>query len=386
MIGSIYFEDKAWKWPSALILCKHPLLFCKRALFNRQLIFELMSKANIRIVGIHIVIVITLIIFEFFSLHITGANFNPVVIGVFYFYNVIFFYFISFGYLPYLEKKFSDILIVIDLLLFILLIYCFISGVIALLLEYVFFDLWNIKVAIRLSILLLSRGLLFFCAALAYWFAMYSIRKANDAKEQELLRHEAEKREVVMESQFLRSQLDTHLMGNMLNTVYSAIQKTVPDQAEIILLAADTLTYCARHNDESGRVTLHEDMGQLNRIIKLRQAIGDNRLQVIFSTDIRGKDNAIRIPPLLFSDLVENVFKYGNLHDPDSPARIKISVLNQVLYFRSWNKHVPGSKLHGNGIGLANTRQRLQKHYGDAHNLSVENNEDYFLVELNIRL
>lgn len=292
----------------------------------------------------------------------------------------------AFGYLPFVEKRFSDILIIFDSVFFILIVYCTIALIITSLLEYVYYGSWTFSSALRMAVLSLSRGLLFFCAGLAYWFAMYSIRKANDAKEQELLRHEAEKREVVMESQFLRSQLDTHLMGNMLNTVYSAIQRTVPDQAEIILLAADTLTYCARHNDESGRVTLHEDMGQLNRIIKLRQAIGDNRLQVIFSTEIRGKDNAIKIPPLLFSDLVENVFKYGSLHDPDSPARIQISVTNQVLYFRSWNKLVADSKPRGSGIGLSNTRQRLQKHYGDAYKLSVENNGDYFLVELNIRL
>lgn len=361
-------------------------MFCKRALFNCQQEFEPMNKGNIRIVAIHLVIIIALIVFEFLSYRLMGAQFNPVVIGCFYCFNIAFFYFISFSYLPFLEKKFSDILIVIDLIFFILILYGIIAMAITMLLDFLYRGSWAFDYALRISIISLSRGLLFFCAALAYWFAMHSIRKAADAKQQQQFRYEAEKREAAMESRFLKTQLDTHLMGNVLNSVYSGIYRTAPDQAEIILLAADILTYCTLHNDEGSRVTLHEDLGQLNRIVKLRQATGGNQLQVVFSTDIKGKDNAIKIPPLLFSDLVENVFKYGDLSDPNSPARIQVSVLNQVLYFRSWNKHYSGTVIHGSGIGLANTRARLQKHYGDAYHFSIDNTDDYFLVELNIRL
>ncbi|MET3876456.1 histidine kinase [Chitinophaga sp. OAE865] len=345
-----------------------------------------MSRGNFRIIAIHILIIAALILFEVLGLTITGARFNPVVTGCYYLYNVAFFYFIALVFIPFCEKRFSDILILIDLMILVILAYVIISIFIALLLSHFYFGIWDFRSAFNVAILLLNRGLLFFCAALSYWFAMHSIGRAKEAKLQAQLRHESEKREAVLESRFLRSQLDTHLMGNVLNSVYSGIFRTSPKQASIILLAADILAYCSEHNDESGRVSLQQEISQLRRIIELRQATRDHKLQVIFSADIRGKDNALKIPPLLFSDLVENIFKHGQLYDQHRPAQIQISVSNKVLYFRSWNQHIARIPSSRTGIGLANTRARLLKHYGNAHTLSIDNTDTHFMVELNIRL
>lgn len=78
--------------------------------------------------------------------------------------------------------------------------------------------------------------------------------------------------------------------------------------------------------------------------------------------DITGSLHYRMIMPLLLITFVENCFKYGELFDPAKPVLIRLAVERDSLSFYTHNhkKAKAGHKGKVGGIGLANTRKRLE--------------------------
>ena len=85
------------------------------------------------------------------------------------------------------------------------------------------------------------------------------------------------------------------------------------------------------------------------------------------------------VPPLLFISLIENAFKHGM--NSNAPATIDISLTQKdgMLVFTSDNTNnpKPTKDRSGSGIGLENTRRRLdllyQNHYQWVQTVTPEN-------------
>jgi len=76
-------------------------------------------------------------------------------------------------------------------------------------------------------------------------------------------------------------------------------------------------------------------------------------------------NSQLEVPPLLFISLVENAFKHGM--DSNSPATIDIRLQQQddtlVFTCDNTNNPKPTKDRSGSGIGLDNTRRRLDLLY-----------------------
>ena len=83
------------------------------------------------------------------------------------------------------------------------------------------------------------------------------------------------------------------------------------------------------------------------------------------STEIEVADRNMEVAPLLFISLVENAFKHGM--NSNAPATINISLKQKdgMLVFSSDNTNnpKPTKDRSGSGIGLENTRRRLDLLY-----------------------
>jgi LytS/YehU family sensor histidine kinase len=92
------------------------------------------------------------------------------------------------------------------------------------------------------------------------------------------------------------------------------------------------------------------------------------------------------IIPFILITIVENAFKHGDLKNSESPINILLFVDDQNgIYFYCHNKKKTGPKELSTGIGLDNTKKRLDMIYGDQYTLNIKDEMDSYIVELNIR-
>ena len=56
--------------------------------------------------------------------------------------------------------------------------------------------------------------------------------------------------------------------------------------------------------------------------------------------------------PLLLITFIENSFKYGELHDAKHSLSIKLSVVDDTLFFKTHNWKRRGPKEESEGIGI----------------------------------
>jgi LytS/YehU family sensor histidine kinase len=83
---------------------------------------------------------------------------------------------------------------------------------------------------------------------------------------------------------------------------------------------------------------------------------------------------------------VENCFKHGELFDPAHPVLIQVRVQENQLTFFTSNRKRPGPVEFSTGIGLDNTRRRLQAIYPDRHQLILHDTPDTYATHLSLTL
>jgi len=95
----------------------------------------------------------------------------------------------------------------------------------------------------------------------------------------------------------------------------------------------------------------------------------------------------VMIPPLLLLPLIENLFKHGDLADPEQACVIDINSDENGFVFKMKNKiKAYAQKDSGSGIGIANIKKRLEHYYGDGASLEVKKEAELFWVTLKIGL
>ena len=90
--------------------------------------------------------------------------------------------------------------------------------------------------------------------------------------------------------------------------------------------------------------------------------------------------------PLLLITFIENSFKYGELHDAKHSLSIKLSVVDDTLFFKTHNWKRRGPKEESEGIGIVNTQRRLTLAYPNKHHLLIHDNYNDYGVNLSLKL
>jgi Putative regulator of cell autolysis len=219
--------------------------------------------------------------------------------------------------------------------------------------------------------------------AIAYSFARYSIAKVKEAYEQKLLKIEAETK---MENHFIRSQVNPHLLYNSLSFLYTKTLKEAPEVANTVHLLVSMTEYALANEKENDQVLLEEEVEQMERYVELQQTLHNNRLHVSLNISLPSLNEDIFLPPLLFLNFIENVFKYGNLKDLQNPAMIRFHLDGSRLKFSTRNIVGKFQQTEGKGIGLVNAQARIKKHYGDQSEITIFQVDNIYTVEIGITL
>jgi sensor histidine kinase YesM len=91
---------------------------------------------------------------------------------------------------------------------------------------------------------------------------------------------------------------------------------------------------------------------------------------------------------MILLPFIENAFKHGISGSGPSEIVINLTVAEKKLSLFVKNSIIPNPKLAADdhGIGIANTRRRLELLYPENHNLTINDEEGTFDVNLEISL
>ncbi|MFL5742550.1 MAG: sensor histidine kinase [Flavisolibacter sp.] len=197
---------------------------------------------------------------------------------------------------------------------------------------------------------------------------------------------EIKKEKSKAELDFLNAQLNPHFLFNSIHSIYGHIDKNNDSARNMLLTFSDMLRY-QLYDCNSETIDMNKEMEYLKNYVLLQRARKEKDMVVNLQVDknLRG----LKIAPLLFICFVENAFKYVGLTE-EGENQIDISFERQqndlVFKCRNTKDPAPGTNIEHKGIGIANTRRRLELHYPEQHLLEIQEDKQYYSVKLKIEL
>ncbi len=190
-----------------------------------------------------------------------------------------------------------------------------------------------------------------------------------------------------LELNFLRAQINPHFLFNTLNNIYGMVADN-DRAADSILKLADLMRYSLF---ESGHetVSLENEIQFINDFVDLeRLRLNKNKS---IDMEISGDPANYRIIPLVLICFAENAVKHGlNKTNDSSWVKMSIRIEKDTLYFVCVNFLPANKKVHSlnvsHGIGLENTIRRLNAKYANKYDLNIDQDNNQYQVNLNIRL
>ena len=196
--------------------------------------------------------------------------------------------------------------------------------------------------------------------------------------------YQLQKEKIDAELSSLKSQINPHFLFNTLNSIYALAVKGDEKTADAVINLAGLMRYMIKeaHGD---RISLQKELDYLTNYVELQKA--RLRETAAVSLSIKGQAGALEIAPLILITFVENAFKYGINPDMESRISIDIDIHDGILDLSVFNTKVVISSLDlSTGIGLDNTRSRLEKLYYKRHRLEINDEKDYYTIFLSIQL
>lgn len=211
-----------------------------------------------------------------------------------------------------------------------------------------------------------------------------SIRIYEEWNKNERNKKEIEAQKSTAELHFLKNQLSPHFLFNSLNSIYSLTKKKSNDAPEAVITLSELMRYML-YETNNGFVLLKNELNYVQNYLKLQRLRIANNENV--TLNIHGSISNQKIRPLLLISFIENAFKYGTDFKGNTEVKIKIYVKEHELQFTCINLIGSRKKDTGNsGIGLQNTRERLDLLYHEKHWLLVEEKNNRFVVNLTLKL
>lgn len=167
----------------------------------------------------------------------------------------------------------------------------------------------------------------------------------------------------------LKAQLRPHFLFNTLNTISSLMQTDVA-RADRLLTRLGDLLRVSLSAGEKDTVPLSEEL----HLLRLYASIMEERFigRVNIRWQVADDSLTVHVPTLLLQPLLENAFRYG-VEPSTQPQRIAVSAWRDGanLFVTVCNTCDATPAFAREGVGLRNTRERLQVLYGDAASLSL---------------
>lgn len=233
------------------------------------------------------------------------------------------------------------------------------------------FDLWRNN---AFSIYYFHQGLTIYWTTLVVAHALHYYRglREGEARAGQLVAQLAQ-----AQLQALEMQIHPHFLFNTLNSISALLHKDVELADRMIARLGDFLRMTLKRSDAQ---TI--DFGQELEFLRCYLDIEHIRFQdrLIVEMEVEPQTLDVMVPNLILQPIVENAIRHGIARQTNSGRitirafkendRLIVQVEDNGPGLRS--NHNPNGNLSG-GIGLSNTRARLEQFYGEDFGLDIAN-------------
>jgi len=182
----------------------------------------------------------------------------------------------------------------------------------------------------------------------------------------------------------LRNLISPHFLMNTLNNIYALIEVDKQRSRTSVMKLSKLMRYLLYEN-EKGKVLLSKEFDFITNYVDLMKIRFAEEVEI--SLEIPESYEEKEIPALLFVSYLENAFKYGTSYQQKSIIMTGFKIEGDFLIFTCTNnKNVLSDNHNGGGIGLQNSRKRLDLLYKDKYELKIVNETERYHVQLIIPL
>jgi two-component system, LytTR family, sensor kinase len=174
--------------------------------------------------------------------------------------------------------------------------------------------------------------------------------------------------------QALRMELNPHFLFNTLNSVSGLVRRGENNSAVRMLAMLGDLLRSTLDRELASEVSLEQELQLLDVYLNIERVRFADRLTV----DVRVDEDvrAALVPSFALQPLVENAIRHG-IGKRTGAGMLAIEATRDdgelVLKVTDTGEGFRGSPESGKGVGLSNTRARLEHLYGARGSLSLEN-------------
>jgi len=192
----------------------------------------------------------------------------------------------------------------------------------------------------------------------------------------------------IAEQELLKSQIHPRFLFNTLNSLNSHTRQNTDNAPQIVLTLSELLRFMI-YESQADFIPLTQEIKVIRNYVELEKLrFGDEMdISLNFSGDLEGK----LIQPLLLLPLLENSFKHGTNDNIEKKwISLDLNVANNTMYFNLTNSRSPNAatemKEPDNGMSLSNVKRRIELFYPGKHVFMSKEDEDIFLVKMELKL
>jgi hypothetical protein len=196
---------------------------------------------------------------------------------------------------------------------------------------------------------------------------------------------EIEKDKLSAQIASLKSQINPHFLFNTLNNIYATAIDTSPKTADMIDKLSEMMRYTMKDTQQDF-VLLEDEINYINNFIELQKLRLDRSVKLEYC-DIEYVP-ALHIAPMLLIPFIENAFKHGVNSEQKSHIKIEMKMNKTEFQLSVVNNKVNVQRdiAERSGLGIENTKHRLNLIYPSKHLLVIHDTEKEFFVSLHINL
>jgi LytS/YehU family sensor histidine kinase len=214
-----------------------------------------------------------------------------------------------------------------------------------------------------------------------YWAIVcvtWVVSYGRQLRERERHTIELEARLVQSNLQTLKAQLQPHFLFNTLNAIASLVRRK-PDAAEDMIGSLSDFLRVTLDKAQQHEVPLRREIEFLDLYLEIQQTRFGGRLRIQKEIDSAALN--VPVPTLILQPLVENSVRHG-IEPRETGGTILIRAVRRDNFLR-FEVRDDGEGLKAGqltalreGVGLSNTKARLQELYGDAHRFQITPNAE----------
>lgn len=197
----------------------------------------------------------------------------------------------------------------------------------------------------------------------------HALLYAERGRRQERLTTELETRLAQARFDALSAQLDPHFLFNALNSIAELVHRD-PNAADRMLVGLGMLLRHSLDGAHAQQVPLRDELGLVEHYIEIEKVRLGTRLR--FRCEVEPELLPAHVPRLVLQPLVENAIRHA-ISQRTTPGWVSIRAHRQGprLLLEVRDDGGPVQPSQGHGVGLSNTRARLQCLYGADHRFEV---------------